>query len=64
MWAVFCDLDRWRGAGMMGLAPLTLHDLDAYERRYGIPIPPEDADLVKRLDLVRLAAARPPKAGA
>lgn len=46
---------------MMGLAPLTLHDLDAYERRYGIAIAPEDADVLKRLDFVRLNAARPEK---
>jgi len=61
LWDVFLDLDRWRGVGMMGLAPLTLHDLDAYERRYGLALSPEDADLLKRLDLVRLAAAQPPK---
>lgn len=61
LWSVFCDLDRWRGAGMMGLAPLTLHDLDAYERRYGVTLAAEDADVMKRLDFVRLAAARPEK---
>lgn len=57
-WAAFLDLDRWRGVGMTGLAPLTLHDVDAYERRYGVAL---DADLMKRLDFARLAAVRDPK---
>lgn len=61
VWALFCDLDRWRGTGMMGLAPLTLHDLAAYEARFGFPIGPDVADLVKRLDFVRLAASQPAK---
>lgn len=56
LWTVFLDLDRWRGAGGMGPAPLTLHDLAAYERRYGLTLSPDDADLLKRLDTERLAA--------
>lgn len=58
---MFLDLDRWRGVGMMGPSPLTLHDLDAYERRYGLTLSSEDADAVKRMDLTRLAAMHPPK---
>ncbi len=41
------------------MAPLTLHDLDAYERRYGVTFTADEADLLKRLDHVRLAAALP-----
>jgi hypothetical protein len=57
LWGVFCDLDRWRGMGMMGMAPLTLHDLAAYEARYGIALGPDEADLLKRIDVARLNAA-------
>jgi hypothetical protein len=43
----------------MGPSPLTLHDLAAYESRYGIPLSPEDCDTLKRIDTERLTALRP-----
>ncbi len=58
-WVVFCDLDRWRGAGGFGMTPLTLHDLAAYEARYGIRLDPETVELVKVLDHERMAASQP-----
>ena len=59
LWGVFLDLDRWRGAGGMGMAPLTLHDLEAYERKYGITLDAGDCDVLKHLDVERLVAAQP-----
>jgi hypothetical protein len=61
LWAAFLELDRWRGMGMMGPAPLTLHDLAAYEARYGVTLTPDEADAIKALDAERLAAAAPEK---
>jgi hypothetical protein len=58
-WVVFCDLDRWRGAGGFGMTPLTLHDLAAYEARHDVRIDAETVELVKALDHERLAAAQP-----
>lgn len=55
VWALFCDLDRWRGAGGMGPMPLTLHDLAAYEARFGVRLAASTVELVKQLDAVHLA---------
>lgn len=57
LWQSFLDLDRWRGGGGMGMAPLTLHDVEAWERRTGVTLSAEDCDVVKQLDIVRLTAA-------
>lgn len=52
-------LAMWRGVGGFGPSPLTLADVDAYERRFGRRFLPGELDLVKRLDLIDLT---PPKA--
>lgn len=46
----FRTLSLWRGASGMGASPLTLHDVDAYERRYGVTFLPGLLDLLKLLD--------------
>lgn len=60
-WVVFCDVDRWRGAGGFGMAPLTLHDIAAYEGRHGLTLDAETLELVKACDHERLAASAPAK---
>lgn len=54
----FRRVSRWRGGGGMGSAPLTLHDIEAYERRLrgGRLFTPGELDLFKRLDTVTLAS--------
>jgi len=53
LWETFLALHRWRGMGGMSVAPLTLSDVEAWERRF---LPPDtrlsdaDLELVKRLD--------------
>lgn len=54
-------MDRWRGGGGMGLMPLTLHDVAAYERAFGVRFLPAELDVLKALDAERLLAAAPPK---
>lgn len=61
LWRHFCALDRWRGGGGMGLVPLTLHDLAAYQRHYGATLAAPDLDAIKALDAERLLAALPAK---
>jgi hypothetical protein len=48
----FRRVSRWRGAGGMGPAPITLHDIEVYERRLrgGKPFTPGELDLFRRLD--------------
>ena len=53
LWDAFMELHRWRGVGAMSMAPLTLHDIEAWERRYlprGCRLTPDDLDVLKRLD--------------
>lgn len=55
MWDVYLSLQRWRGAGGMGNAPMTLHDLSAFEARYGYTLTPWEADCLNALDRAHLA---------
>ncbi len=50
----FQTLSLWRSAGGMGPSPLTLHDVAAYEARYGVRFFPGELDLLKRLDAIAL----------
>lgn len=61
-WVVFADLDRWRGGGGMSVAPLTLHDVAAYEARCGT-LDLETVELVKVCDAERLLSTIDKKEG-
>jgi hypothetical protein len=54
VWNLYLQIQRWRGVGGMGAAPITLHDLDAFERRYGFSLTPFECDCIKSLDLAYL----------
>lgn len=57
LYDAFLEMDRWRGAGGMGgPSPLTLHDVEAWQRLSGVTLHPQQVALVKRLDHVRLAS--------
>jgi hypothetical protein len=58
-WDAFGELDRWRPAGAFNLSPITLHDLEAYERRFGDALGAADCAWIKMIDFERLAAAAP-----
>ena len=62
----FRELSRWRPSGGFGPAPLTLQDIEAYERRLrgGRPFLPGELRLIKRLDLTVLAPSPAPDAPA
>lgn len=64
LWSLFLDLDRWRGTSGMGPMPLTLHDVEAYERRHGVTVSAADCDALKTLDFVKLTAMLPKKGSA
>lgn len=51
----FQSLALWRTATGMGPAPLTLHDVEAYERRFAVRFRPGFLDLLKRLDAIALS---------
>lgn len=55
LWRHFCAINHWRGAGGFGAAPLTLPDIDAYERRFGVVFMAGELDLIKQLDAITLA---------
>ena len=56
---VFHRMSEWRGVGGFGPAPLTLHDVEVFERRMrdGRAYLPGELDLLKRLDATLLTAA-------
>lgn len=56
LWHRYLALQRWRGASSMGMSPITLHDIDAYERRYGEPFTSWETDVMKTIDLAFLAS--------
>lgn len=61
LWDAFLDLHRWRGVGGMGPAPLTLADIEVWERRFfpeGMRFSPAELDLLKRLDTVALTEGK------
>jgi hypothetical protein len=57
LWECFLELDAWRGGGGMGMSPLTLQDVAAWESRSGVTLTTQDMHLLKRLDGVRLKLA-------
>jgi len=59
LWQVYLQFQRWRGASPMGLAPMTLDDLDRFEQRFGYAFTPWEADVLKSLDLHQLQAFAP-----
>ena len=57
VWRGFQEMDRWRGAGGMGGAsPLSLQDVESWQRLYGVTLLPHEVDVVKRLDFLKLNA--------
>lgn len=55
VWRHYQALDAWRSGGGMGPAPLTLADVEAYERRFKVTFLPGVLDLFKALDAVSLS---------
>lgn len=55
LWRAFQRMQAWRGTGALGPAPLTLHDVEAYERRYQHRLQPGALAVLKRLDFAALA---------
>lgn len=61
LWDAFLELHRWRGVGGMGSAPLTLRDIEVWERRFfpeGMRFSPTELDMLKRLDTVALTEGK------
>jgi hypothetical protein len=54
LWNRFLELQRWRSGGGMSNAPITLPDIEAYERRYGVQLTAFETDCMKSLDLAFL----------
>lgn len=57
LWRRFLDLSHWRGGGGFGASPITLHDVEAWERRFGYVLMPGELDVVKALDMAMLTEA-------
>lgn len=55
IWDLYLSLQRWRGNGGMAAASLTLPDIEAFERRYGVALTAWQCDCIKALDLAFLA---------
>lgn len=61
LWECFLELHKWRGTTGMGPAPLTLHDVAAWEARYlpaGVRLDAADVELLKQLDIVALTESK------
>jgi hypothetical protein len=51
------ELNKWRSTTGMGPAPLTLHDVAAWESRFlppGVRLNATEVELLKQLDIVAL----------
>ena len=55
VWECYLAFQRWRGAGGMGITPMTAPDLMAFSTLYGIAPTPWQADFLKAVDLAHVA---------
>lgn len=60
IWAWWRELDQTRGAGGMSVAPLTRHDIHAWEHDEGQSLEPWERRLIIRLDAAWRASLQEP----
>lgn len=57
-WSIFLALNKGRGAGMSGPAPLASAEIEAYARLRREPLRPFELDMLTALDAAWMEAAR------
>lgn len=55
LWECYLAFQRWRGAGGMGISPMTATDLRAFAALYGFDPTPWQADCLKAVDLAHVS---------